>query len=183
LRGNKGAYYEGGIREPFIVRWPGIVKPGSRCDTPVINVDLYPTFVDAAGAKARPGLDGESLIPLFKGGSHLKRQAIFWHFPGYLDVPVIRGRDSIFRTRPVSVIRKGDWKLFLYHEEWQLDGGRTRIDTNNAVELYNIRDDMGERRDLALTNKAKRDELLNDLLEWFKETKARLPVERMGATA
>lgn len=178
LRGNKGGYYEGGIREPFLARWPGVVKPGSRCDVPVINVDLYPTFLEAAGARPRAGLDGESLVPLLKGGSSLNRQAIFWHFPGYLNDPVIRGRDPIFRTRPVSVIRKGDWKLFLYHEEWLLDGGREKLDTNNAVELYNLREDVGERRNLASTNKPKRDELLNDLLKWFEKTGARLPTQR-----
>ncbi|MCB1234600.1 MAG: sulfatase, partial [Verrucomicrobiae bacterium] len=89
LRGNKGSYYEGGIREPFIVRWPGVVPPGSKCDVPVINLDLYPTFLDAAGAPVPAGktLDGESLLPLLRGaeGGALKRPAIFWHFPGYLD--------------------------------------------------------------------------------------------------
>src|SRR5262249_22706760 len=91
-----------------------------------------------AAAPKDKTLDGESLLPLFKGAGKLKRQAIFWHFPGYLDDPVIRGRDPVFRSRPVSVIRKGDWKLHLYHEEWQLGGGREKIATNNAVELYNI---------------------------------------------
>lgn len=75
--------------------------------------------------------------------------------------PVPRGRDPIFRTRPVSVIRKGDWQLHLYHEEWQLDGVRAKIDSSRAVELYNIRTDIGERDDLSLKNKSKRDELLD----------------------
>ncbi len=180
LRGNKGGYYEGGIREPFIAYWPGVIKAGTRSDIPVMNIDLYPTFLDVAGARVPQGktLDGESLLPIFKGNSQLKRQALFWHFPGYLDDPVIRGRDSVFRTRPVSVIRKGDWKLHLYHEEWQLDGGRAKLDVNNAVELYNIAADIGERSNLANTNKAKRDELLNDLLRWFKSVNAPLPTER-----
>ena len=129
LRGNKGCYYEGGIREPFIAYWPGVINAGTTDKTPVHNVDLYPTFLATAAAKIPAGktLDGESLLPLFKGNGKLKRQAIFWHFPGYLDDPVLRGRDPVFRTRPVSVIRKGDWKLHLYHEEWQLDGGRYRL--------------------------------------------------------
>ncbi|TWT84187.1 Arylsulfatase [Planctomycetes bacterium CA13] len=173
LRGNKGCYYEGGIREPFIVRWPGVTQPGTRCDVPVINVDLYPTFLDAAGASSPNGkvLDGESLLPLFKGEGALNRSSIFWHFPGYLDRPVIRGREldvrTGFRTRPVSVIHKGDWKLHLYHEEWQLDGGRKKIDGNNAVELYDLKNDIGERTNLANVNPTKRDELLDDLLNWF----------------
>lgn len=182
LRGNKGGYYEGGIREPMIVRWPGVVKSGTKCDVPVINVDFFPTFLAAAGAKTDRALDGESLLPLLRQESPLKRDAIFWHFPGYLDNPVIRGRDldvrTGFRTRPVSVIRKGDWKLHLFHEEWQLDGGRGKLATNNAVELYNITDDIGERTNLANSNTAKRDELLDDLLAWFKSTGALLPVQQ-----
>jgi arylsulfatase A-like enzyme len=164
----------------MIVRWPGVVAPGTHCDAAVANVDFYPTFVAAAGGAVPAGklLDGESLLPLFKGQAAPKRTSLFWHFPGYLDEPVPRGRDPIFRTRPVSVIRKGDWKLHLYHEEWQLDGGREKIDSNRAVELYNIRTDIGERDDLALKNKSKRDELLDGLLAWMAEVKAPLPTRR-----
>jgi len=183
LRGSKGGYYEGGIREPFIMRWPGVTKPGSLCDVPVINVDLYPTFLAAASAPIPQGktLDGESLLPLLRGYGALQRQAIFWHFPGYLDNPVLRGRDPVFRTRPVSVIRKGDWKLHLYHEEWQLEGGRSNFAKNRAVELYDIAKDIGERHDLALASTAKRDELLNDLFAWMKSTAAPLPFEKNPA--
>lgn len=185
LRGNKGCYYEGGIREPFIAYWPGVIKAGATNTTPIHNVDFYPTFLAAAGVKipANKTLDGESLLPLFKGTGKLKRQAIFWHFPGYLDDPVMRGRDPLFRSRPVSTIRKGDWKLHLYHEEWQLDGGRAKLDTNNAVELYNLAADIGERNNLTNSNKAKRDELLGDLLQWFKAVSAPLPTDRNSAYA
>lgn len=183
LRGSKGGYYEGGIREPMIVRWPGMVRPGSTCDTPVSNIDFFPTFLDAAGARPPKDkiLDGVSLVPLLRGASGLKRQSLFWHFPGYLNDPVIRGRDPVFRTRPVSVIRKGDFKLHLYHEEWQLDGGRGKLSTNRAVELYNLRSDPGERHDLVTKLPAKRDELLNDLLAWQKSTIAPMPTERNPA--
>ena len=181
LRGSKGGYYEGGIREPFIVRWPGVTKPGSVCDVPVINVDLFPTFLAAAGATTEKSLDGESLLPLLKGEGDLKRQAIFWHFPGYLDNPVIRGREldlkTGFRTRPVSVIHKGEWKLHLFLEEWQLDGGREKLTTNHAVELYNLKEDIGERTDLATQNTAKPDELLDDLLAWHQSIHAIVPAE------
>ena len=126
-------------------------------------------------------LDGENLLPLFRGGDRLSRSAIFWHFPGYLNTPVIRGREldvrTGFRSRPVSVIRKGDWKLHLFHEEWQLDGGRARVDTNNAVELYHLGDDIGERVNLANRQPAKRDELLADLQTWIKSTGALIPAE------
>lgn len=183
LRGNKGCYYEGGIREPFIVRWPGITKRGSRCDVPVINVDLYPTFLAAAGAPVPAGkvLDGESLLPLLNGTGSLKRESIFWFFPGYLDKPVIRGREldvrTGFRSRPVSVIHKGDWKLHLFHEEWQLDGGRAKLADNHAVELYNLKEDIGERNNLANKEIAKRDELLDELLAWQKSVNALVPCQ------
>jgi len=181
LRGNKGAYYEGGVRVPFLIRWPGVTKPGGSSDVPVTQVDLFPTFVDAAGAEVPGGkiLDGESLKVLC-GGGRLERQSVFWHFPGYLDSPVIRGRDTVFRTRPVSVIRKGEWKLFLYHEEWLLDGGREKIASNRAVELYHIAEDIGERNDLADENPGKRDELLDDLLAWFAQTGAKLAGRKSG---
>lgn len=181
LRGSKGGYYEGGIREPFIVRWPGVVKPGTKCDVPVINVDLFPTFLAAAQVKTEKTLDGESLLPLLKEEAPLKRESIFWHFPGYIDNPVHRGREldvrTGFRSRPVSVIRKGDWKLHLFHEEWHLDGGREKLATNSAVELYNLAEDIGERTNLATANTAKRDELLGELLAWFKSTDAKLPAQ------
>jgi len=180
LRGNKGAYYEGGIRVPTIARWPGKIREGAVCETPVSNVDFYPTFLALAGAKPASGtvLDGESLLPVLRESGKLRRQTLFWHFPGYLDDPVIRGRDPIFRTRPVTVVRKGDWKLHLYHEEWQLDGGRAKIDTNRSVELYNLARDLGEHHDLALTHRAKRDELVDEILAFWKRTGAVLPTER-----
>lgn len=179
LRGKKGCYYEGGIREPMIVRWPAVVQPATTCHAPVINVDFYATFAAIAGAKLpndRP-LDGTNLLPLFRGETKLDRQAIFWHFPGYLDGPVPRGRDPVFRTRPVSVMRQGDWKLHLFHEEWRLDGGRAKIAENSAVELYNVSADPGERRNLAASETHRRDQLLNALLEWIEHVPAPLPSE------
>lgn len=179
LRGKKGCYYEGGIRVPMIAHWPGVVAPGTVCDTPVLNVDFYPTFLDVAGGELPESpLDGASLVPLLKGQPRLDRHAIFWHFPGYLNGPVPRGRDPVFRTRPVSVIRKGDWKLHLYHEEWQLDGGRKALSDNNAAELYNIANDPGEQHNLAQTEPMKRRELLDDLMAWMEQVSARIPSEQ-----
>jgi arylsulfatase A-like enzyme len=180
LRGHKGMYYEGGIREPLVVRWPAVIKAGSTCNEPVVAIDFFPTFLAAAGA-ARPAgkvLDGASLLPLFRGAATLKREAIFWHFPGYLDRAWPGTRDPRWRTPPVSVIRKGDWKLHLFHEEWSLDGGWDARDTNNAVELYNLADDIGELKDLANVNKAKRDELLKDLLAWWKSVDAPIATKK-----
>ena len=175
LRGATGAYYEAGIREPFVARWPGHIKPGSSCAVPVINQDFYPTFATLAGGKPAEDLDGTTLTPLLDGGSALPRDAIFWHFPGYLDVPVPRGRDTVFRTRPVTAMRQGDWKLLCYHEEWLLDGGKDKLDTNNAVELYNLKDDPGEHHNLAATNKKERDELVDRMEAWWQKVKAPLP--------
>lgn len=181
LRGNKGGYYEGGIRVPFFARWPGMIRPNTRSGIPVTQIDLYPTLLDAAGASVPDGLtlDGESLLPVLRSERVLQRRAVFWHFPGYLDTPVIRGRDPVFRTRPVSAIRKGDWKMHLFHEEWLLDGGRAAMATNNAVEIYNLMTDPGERKNVAATS-PKRDELLKDLLQWLEEVRAPWPTDRSG---
>ena len=179
LRGFKGMYYEGGIRVPFIAKWPGKIRPGTVNNTPVINQDLFPTFLEAGKVKkpADKILDGESLTALFGGGDRLKRDAIFWHFPGYLDNSNPGSRDKDFRTRPVTTLRKGDWKLLLYHEEWVLDGGRAQMEKNNSLELYNLKDDIGETKNLANSNTVKRDELLTDLLGKIRETGGKIPSE------
>lgn len=175
LRGNKGSFYEGGIREAFIARWPGKIKAGSLSLAPIINIDLYPTFAAAAGIKlpAKQVIDGENLMPVFTGQKSMtSRDELFWHFPGYLAGTVIRGRNPQWRTQPVSVIRKGDHKLFLYHEEWQLDGGWDKRTAGKGIELYNLKTDNGEHQNIAASNPAKRDELLKTLLAWIERTKA-----------
>lgn len=177
LRGNKGSYYEGGIREPFIAYWPDHIKPSTVSSAPIINLDFYPTFMAMAGNHSFKS-DGEDLSPLLLGKKiQTTRQSIYWYFPGYLDNPVIRGRDKVFRSRPVAVIRKGDFKLHLYLEEWLLDGGKAKINSNNAIELYNIKADEGEHDNLAAADPKKRDELLADLLNWMDKTKAPLPTK------
>lgn len=175
LRGNKGGYYEGGIREPFIAYYPEKIKAGVNF-TPIINLDLYPSFVDLAGGQLDKSLDGESLIPLFFGkNKSTKRECIYWHFPGYLDNPVIRGRDKDFRTRPVTVMRKGDWKIHLYHEEWIMAGGSYDTVPNDAIELYNLKTDEGERVNLAQKNPAMRLELQKELMQWLLTNKVPIP--------
>ena len=125
------------------------------------------------------------LLTLVLLSTHLiaaEPKSIFWKFPGYFDSPGTRGRDvdfrAGFRTRPVSLIHKGDWKLHLFYEEWGLDGGREKLATNHAVELYNLIDDIGERNDLSNINAEKRDELLDELLAWQKSVQAPIPSER-----
>lgn len=184
LRGNKGSFYEGGIRVPFIARWPGKIKAGTFNNTPVINLDLYPTFAALAHIKvpANKILDGENLLPLFLGQQpSTLRDKIFWHFPGYLDRTVNRGRDSIFRTRPVTTMRKGDFKIMLYHEEWVLDGGWNKRMSNNSVELFNLKTDPGEHKNIASSNPQKRDEMIKDLQMWMKTTGAKMATVRTPA--
>jgi arylsulfatase A-like enzyme len=117
LRGGKGMLYEGGVRDPFIVRWPGVIQPGGVCDEPAIHVDIFPTFLEIAGAKApKQTLDGVSLVPLFKDAqAKLPRDAIYVHFPGYLE-----GGPGHWRTTPVGTIRCGDFKLLEFFEDGRL---------------------------------------------------------------
>lgn len=183
LRGGKGMFYEGGIRVPMFAYWPKNIKGGSQCDIPVIGIDFYPTFLDLAGVKPPENypLDGTSIVPLLQGETSLDRKAIYWHFPAYLQsYEGLRdeSRDSLFRTRPVSVIREGDWKLFMYHEEWVLDGGRQNIDANNAIELYNLNEDIGEAKNLASVEKEKRANLLDQLLLWQDKINAPIPTTK-----
>jgi arylsulfatase A-like enzyme len=168
LKGYKGTYYEGGIRVPFCVNWPKVVEPGGKCAEPITAVDLLPTFCEMTGAPLpdKQPVDGKSLVPLFKGES-LGQRAIFWHFPAYLQnyARFDQQRDPLFRSRPCSVIRDGDWKLHEYFE----DGG---------LELYNLADDIGETKNLAESNPEKTRELHEKLKEWRTATKAPIPTEK-----
>jgi arylsulfatase A-like enzyme len=160
LRSGKGSLYEGGIRDPFIVRWPGKVKPGSTCDVPTIHVDVYPTFLELAGVQPHSGytLDGESVVPLLRdANAQLKRDAIYQHFPGYLGAG-----PGFWRTTPVSLIEVGDWKLMEFLED-------------SRLELYNLREDIGEKNNLAKLMPDKTRELHNRLVAWRKDINAPMP--------
>jgi len=165
LRGSKGMLYEGGIRVPMIVRWPGRTRPVSVCDVPVIGVDFYPTLLEMTGAPKPSGhlLDGESIVNLLKGAASLKRKAIFWHFPAYLEP--YNERQRPWRTTPAGAVRQGDWKLIEFFED-------------GKVELYNLKDDIGEKNDLAETMPAKAKELQRLLVEWRKSVNAPVPTEK-----
>ena len=164
LRGGKGMLYEGGIREPMIVRWPGVTRPGTKCEEPVIGVDFYPTLLDVSGTQ-RPKnytLDGVSFAPLLSApGDSLERPAIFWHFPCYLTGSGDPAGGP-FRTTPAGAIRMGRWKLI----EW-FETGRQ--------ELYYLHDDLGERDDLSKSHEDKRKELHDAMLAWRKEVNAPVP--------
>lgn len=167
LRSGKGSLYEGGTRDPFIVRWPGVTQPGSTCDVPAIHVDVFPTLLEiAAASKPRQVLDGESLVKLFRDPSaKLQREAIFQHFPGYLGA----GEGS-WRTTPVSLIQMGDWKLMEFLEDGRL-------------ELYNLRDDIGESRNIVKQVPDKAKELHARLVAWRTEVKAPMPTQNDGSAA
>lgn len=163
LKGQKGNLYEGGIRVPLIVKWPGKTKEGSASDVPVTVVDYFPTLAEMAGAAPPPGLmiDGESIVPLLEGTGALKRKAIYWHLPNYNG----NGRsNSYIWQAPGGAIRKGNWKLIENFED-------------NSIELYNLKKDIRETKNLSDKNPKKAHELLTDLKNWQKEIGALVPTE------
>lgn len=152
LRGGKGWVYEGGIREPFLIRWPGVAKPGSHCDVPVISTDFYPTILEMAGLplKNEQHLDGVSLVPLLKGGTSIDRDALYWHYPHYANQGGFPG----------GAIRMGDWKLIERYED-----GR--------VHLYDLGRDIGEREDLATQYPERVKQMRKKLHAWYKQVDAK----------
>ena len=150
LRGGKGWLYEGGIREPFIIKAPGVTKPGRVCDVPVISCDFHPTILELCGLTPPAGLDGRSLVPLLRGGGQLDREALYWHYPHY----------SNQGGFPGGAVRAGDWKLVERYED-----GR--------VHLYHLGDDIGERRDLAAKHPDKVRDLRAKLHAWYREVDAK----------
>ncbi len=158
LRGDKGHLYEGGIRVPLIVRWPGKVAAGKVREDPVILTDFYPTLLEVAGLKTRkhyPG-DGESLLPLLTDKGDLERDAIFWHYPNFAF-----HRDN----RLGSAIRMGDYKLIEFFDR-------------NEVELYNLRVDLGEKKNLAGVEAGRVQEMRKRLSRWREKSGARMPRPR-----
>jgi arylsulfatase A-like enzyme len=162
LRAGKGSAYEGGTRVPLIVRWPGVVRAGSTSATPVIGCDLYPSILEMAGAKPSPEqiVDGKSIVPLLRNIRGWKRDALFWHYPHY----------HPGGATPYSAIRQEDWKLIRFYED-------------DRMELYDLRNDPLEQKDLAGSNKSKRDALRRRLDDWLKEVGAQRPVPNPGHDA
>ncbi len=159
LRRGKGWFYEGGIREPFIVRWKGKIKPQTKSASLVSSIDFLPTFMELAGiSDIPPNVDGKSLVPVFKNPSEEVHQTLFWHFPHYHNGP------------PCGAVRDGKWKLIEWYEAGLLG------DQEHAFELYNLEEDEGETTDLAGIMKDKTKELATKLTEWRKEVDAQMPV-------
>ncbi len=151
LRGGKGRQWEGGIREPYYIKAPGVANPGSTCDTVVSGIDFFPTIAELAGIDPPQDIDGISLVPLLKGQSISERD-LFWHYPHY-------GNQG---GEPSSIIRRGDWKLIHYWED-----GRD--------ELYNVAADIGEQKDQASAEPERAKQMRHRLDQWLKQTDAKLP--------
>ncbi len=160
LSEGKGWMYEGGTREPLLISWPGVTEPGSTCDAPVTSTDFYPTFLEMAEADPMPArsdgevqpCDGVSLAPLLRGAESLGREAIFWHYPHY-------GNQG---GAPGCSVRAGDHKLIEFFED-------------GHVELYNLREDIGEEHDLAEDDPDRAEHLHGLLREWREDVGAKLP--------
>ena len=154
LSEGKGWMYEGGTREPLIIHWPGIGKPGTSCQVPVTSPDFYPTLLEMAGAPLNPAqhTDGISLVPLLTGATSLDREAIFWHYPHY-------GNQG---GTPGSSLRAGDFKLIHFFED-------------DHLELYNLREDIGEEHNLALDRPKLTAELAGILAGWRDRVEAKIP--------
>jgi arylsulfatase A-like enzyme len=158
LRGHKLRPYEGGTRVPLIVRWPGVVEPQSQCDQYVIIEDLFPTFLEMAGAtdyeQIGGAIEGVSFVSLLRGTEGFPvNRPIYWHYP------------NTYGQSPYSSIRQGDWKL-IYHY-----GSR-------KAELFNLRDDLGEQHNLAEQQPKTADELVRKLAAFLHESNAQMPLDK-----
>jgi len=158
LRAGKSTLYEGGIREPLLIRWPGVVESGSVCSTPTSNIDFYPTFLQFAGCSADQSqhFDGVSILPLLENPeAELGRDTFYWHYP--LEKPHFLG------GRSAGAIRQGSFKLIEFFDTGQ-------------VELYNLADDIAEEHNLAAKLPEKVSELQQLLAKWRVKVGASLPV-------
>lgn len=171
LKGGKTQLYEGGTRVPFVVRWPGVVKPGSETNTPVMGIDLYPTFCDLAETDLPKAytLDGLTFGDVLRssGAKTMPERDLFWHFPAYAAAP--HGPKRLdWRSTPQSAIRSGDFKLIhFYHDD--------------TMELYDVRGDMSESRELSAEMPEKVAELRARLDAWRTKIKADIPFRKPGS--
>lgn len=156
LRGFKGMLYEGGIRVPWIVRWPGRIKPGTTNTTPIISTDCYPTLLEVAGLSPAPDypLDGKSLLPLFTQSPGFERDSLYFHYPNYAFHK---------QNRLASAIREGTYKLIKNYDD-------------DSLELYNLSKDIGEKKNLAADSPELAARLAGKLDQWLRERNARLPL-------
>lgn len=153
LRGWKGTAYEGGHRVPLIFKWPDVIRPGSVTDVPASSVDLFPTILEMAGVTrgAENRIDGESLTPILRQTGGLRRDAVYWHYPHYG-----------YATKPFGAVRRGDYKLIEYFE-------------NGDLELYNLREDITESKNLATAHPVVAREMHERLATWRRSVGAQMP--------
>ncbi|MBZ0254833.1 sulfatase [bacterium] len=153
LRMGKGSAYEGGTRVPLIIRWPGKIRAGAVTDVPAMTTDFFPTIMDALGIESSAkSIDGVDLMPVLTETGSIQRDALYWHYPHY----------HPGGATPYGAIRKGDWRLVEFYEDGRL-------------ELYNLKNDIGEKFNLASLNIRKRDELHKQLVEWRQSVNAQMP--------
>jgi arylsulfatase A-like enzyme len=164
LRVGKGSAFEGGLRVPLIVRWPGVTKPGSLCDTPTITMDVFPTLLEMTGVPplatesvtGTSGRDGLSLVPLLRGTGGIDRSDLFWHYPHHQHY-------QLGGAMPFAAIRSGDFKLIEFYND-------------DHVELYDLRADLGEQQDLAEAQPDKANQLRERLQAWRNQVGAQMPL-------
>jgi arylsulfatase A-like enzyme len=155
LRSGKGWLYEGGIRVPFLLRAPGLTRPASTCDTPVITTDFFPTILQLAGLPLQPKLhiDGQPITEAIRPNAKPSPRTLYWHYPHY--------HGSTWA--PGGALRDGNWKLIEFFEE-------------NQAELYRLDNDISERKDLAAAEPARLKSLQTKLAAWRQEVGAIMPV-------
>ena len=172
LRGGKGGFYEGGIRAPFVARWPRRIKPGSSTDWPANGIDLMPTFAEMAGAplpEVQP-VDGVSLVPVFRNPGQKPERSMFFHFPLYLggeegvsrELPSSRTKEPRWRAVPSTTLIRGDWKMIFYFEY-------------DNYELFNLAVDVSEKNNLAGQMPGLEKSLLKEIREWVEAVDAPVP--------
>jgi len=173
LRGSKWNLYEGGVRVPMLIRYPGVVPANSVCSTPVIQTDFFPTFRELATGESSDSMDGTSFVSLLKGSGQLKNRSMIWHLPYYHPEgnPKNKAPDEIgvedgyiSATYPQSALRKGKYKLLYFYED-------------KRVELYDLENDIREQNDLSSSDPATATRLKEELLAYLEKVKARLPRE------
>lgn len=158
-RGGKAQLYEGGIRVPLVLQWPGVIAAGRTSDLPVTSVDFFPTLVELAGGRTTGAIDGVSLAAFLRGGPAPAREAIFWHYPHYHSAGI---------HGPAGAVRAGDWKLIEYYEMALTGEGA-------PLELFNLRTDPAEARNLAAAEPERVTALREKLAAWRAATGAQMP--------
>lgn len=160
LKGNKWNLYEGGIRIPLLIRWPGKTNKGSVSNIPVTSVDFFPTICELTNTSYKPDdVEGVSLVPIINGKDERLNRSLYWHFPFYHPPKDYEG------TTPSSAIRTDNYKLIYFYED-------------ERTELYDLKDDIGEEHDLSSEHPAKTNQLKAQLFEYLKSVNARFPEER-----